>query len=92
MQRLKNRTITAIVAGLTVISLPATAAETISCNYDAQGRLVTVVRTGTVNNNVQANYSFDAADNRTNLTITNAFNRVIVVPLNGLTVIPIPDP
>jgi hypothetical protein len=71
---------------------PALASETIAYTYDAQGRLITVAHTGTVNNNVQTSYSFDAADNRTNVTILNAFNRVVVVPLNGLTVIPIPDP
>jgi YD repeat-containing protein len=75
-----------------LLASPTQAAETITYTYDAQGRMVTVTHTGTVNNNVTATYSFDAADNRTNVTIVNAASRVIVVPLNGLTVIPIPDP
>ncbi|GAO40617.1 hypothetical protein SCH01S_49_00310 [Sphingomonas changbaiensis NBRC 104936] len=84
----------AMLAGPSAIAWASAAAgaETVTYSYDAQGRLVTAVHSGTVNNNVQATYSFDAADNRTNLTITNAFSRVVVVPLNGLTVIPIPDP
>jgi hypothetical protein len=45
---------------------PATnAAETITYTYDAKGRLTKVVRTGTVNNNVQTDYSHDKANNRT---------------------------
>lgn len=70
----------------------ARASETILYTYDAQGRLITSAHTGTVNNNVQASFTFDAADNRTNLTIVNARSRIVVVPLNGLTPIPIPDP
>lgn len=47
------------------------AAETITYTYDAQGRLVTVSHTGTINNNVQTVYSHDNADNRTNVTTTS---------------------
>lgn len=43
----------------------AWAAETITYHYDARGRLVKVVRTGTVNNNVVTAYELDKADNRT---------------------------
>lgn len=50
------------------------AAETITYTYDAKGRLVKVVRTGTVNNNVTAEYSHDKADNRTRLKVTNSPN------------------
>jgi len=52
-------------------SFPAMAAETITYTYDAQGRLVTVSHTGTINNNVQTVYSHDNADNRTNVTTTS---------------------
>ncbi len=41
------------------------ATETIAYSYDAKGRLVKVVRTGTVNNNVTVDYEHDKADNRT---------------------------
>ena len=51
--------------------MAAYATETITYTYDARGRLVRVVRTGTVNNNVQANYSYDKADNRTNVNVTS---------------------
>jgi len=40
------------------------AAETVTYTYDAKGRLVKVVRTGTVNNNVETVYTYDKADNR----------------------------
>ncbi|MDF0490835.1 hypothetical protein PX554_22125 [Sphingomonas sp. H39-1-10] len=68
------------------------AAESVTYDYDALGRLIKVTHSGTVNSNTQIIYTLDNADNRTNVTITGANNRVVVVPLNGLTVIPIPDP
>jgi len=49
----------------------AMAAEAITYSYDARGRLVKVVRSGTVNNNVSANYSYDKADNRTNVNVVS---------------------
>ncbi|MGB3845580.1 MAG: hypothetical protein WA940_06905 [Sphingopyxis sp.] len=51
-----------------------TAAETITYTYDAKGRLVKVVRTGTVNNNVTTEYEHDKADNRKRLKTTNSPN------------------
>ena len=51
------------------------AAETITYTYDARGRLVKVVRTGSVNNNVSANYSYDKADNRTNVNVVSPNRR-----------------
>lgn len=52
----------------------AAATETITYTYDAKGRLVKVVRTGTVNNNVTAEYTHDKADNRTRVKVTNSPN------------------
>ena len=49
----------------------AVASETIGYSYDSRGRLVRVVRSGTVNNNVSANYSYDKADNRTNVNVVS---------------------
>lgn len=49
-------------------SASASASETMTYIYDAQGRLVRVVHTGTVNNNTQTCYKLDKADNRTNVT------------------------
>ena len=59
----------ALTAGLLCASA-ASATETISYTYDARGRLIKVVHTGTVNNNNQACYQYDKADNRTNVTTT----------------------
>jgi hypothetical protein len=38
--------------------------ETIAYTYDARGRLIKVVHSGSVNNNLQACYKYDKADNR----------------------------
>ena len=55
-------------------SAPAYAAETVTYVYDARGRVVQVVRTGTVNNGVTTAYTIDKADNRTNKTTTGSPN------------------
>lgn len=55
-----------------IASSTAGASETVNYTYDAKGRLVKVAHTGTVNNNVVANYSFDKADNRVNVNVTGA--------------------
>ena len=52
----------------------ASAAETIDYTYDAQGRLIKVERSGTVNNNVDTDYTFDDADNRTKEKTTGSPN------------------
>lgn len=52
----------------------AKASETVTYTYDAKGRLVKVVHTGTVNNNVQTTYTHDKADNRKNTTTTGSPN------------------
>jgi len=67
------RTALAIAAILVPITA-VNAAETITYSYDAKGRLVKVVRTGTVNNNVTVEYTHDKADNRTRLKTTNSPN------------------
>ncbi len=63
-------------AGLLLLAStpPAHSAETITYSYDAKGRLVKVVRTGTVNNNVTVEYTHDKADNRTRVKVTNSPN------------------
>lgn len=60
--------------GLAALAVPALSSETVTYTYDAQGRLTKVVHTGTVNNNLQANYSFDKADNRINMNVTGSPN------------------
>jgi hypothetical protein len=50
----------------------ADASETIAYSYDGLGRLVRVERSGTVNNGVDVAYSYDSADNRTNVTVATS--------------------
>ena len=66
----------ALVAILIIVLLGAAAyaSETITYQYDARGRLVQVSHSGSVNNNVVSNYSYDKADNRTNKTTTGSPN------------------
>jgi hypothetical protein len=54
-----------------VAATAAWATETITYSYDARGRLIKVERSGTVNNNVKAEYNYDKAENRTNVTVTS---------------------
>ena len=60
-----------LVSAIAVAAAGALASETITYSYDARGRLVKVERSGTVNNNVTANYSYDKADNRTNVNVAS---------------------
>lgn len=53
------------------IATAAMASETITYTYDARGRLVKVERSGSVNNNVSATYTYDKADNRTNVNVVS---------------------
>lgn len=69
----------------------AQAGTTTTYTYDALGRLVQANTSGSVNNGVQMSTSYDPADNRTTYKVTGAPTKVIVVPLNGLTVIPVKD-
>jgi len=55
-----------------VISNCAIASETSSFAYDSRGRLIRVVKTGTVNNGQQTEYQFDKADNRVRVVVTGA--------------------
>ena len=69
MARLTKAILVAVALGL-IGSSAASATETITYTYDARGRLIKVVHSGTVNNNNQACYQYDKADNRTNVTTT----------------------
>lgn len=64
----------AIIFGVVALATGATAmaAELITYTYDARGRLTRAASSGSVNNNVATNYSYDKADNRTNRTVTGA--------------------
>ncbi|AXJ97106.1 hypothetical protein DM480_13485 [Sphingomonas sp. FARSPH] len=50
------------------------AAETVSYTYDAQGRLIRVVKSGSVNNGAAVQYTYDAAGNRVRVTATGSPN------------------
>lgn len=60
------------VAAVLGVSSVAVAAETVTYSYDARGRLVKVVRSGTVNNGLVTDYTLDKADNRTKVKVTGA--------------------
>jgi YD repeat-containing protein len=62
----------AIVAALLVGTANAT--ETITYQYDAKGRLIKVIRTGTINNGVTSEYAHDKADNRSQVKVTGSPN------------------
>ena len=68
------------LAGAAVLALAASASalasETITYTYDTNGRVVQVTHTGTVNNNLQTTYTLDKADNRTNVSTSNASNGI----------------
>ncbi len=64
----------------------ARAGETVAYGYDSLGRLIRVERSGTVNNGVAAHYSYDPADNRTNVTVNGAPSQPLGSPLQA------PDP
>lgn len=71
----------------------ASASETVSYSYDAQGRLIQATHSGSGPNNAMAiNIQYDAKGNRLSQTVTgstNAGQQVVVLPLNGFTIIPI---
>lgn len=62
-----------LAAGL-LVAMSASVTETITYTYDAKGRLVKVVHTGSVNNNVTVDYEHDKADNRTRVKTMNSPN------------------
>jgi hypothetical protein len=64
----------AVAALLVVAPVGLQAAETLTYKYDAKGRLIEVKRTGTVNNNVQTNYTHDKANNRKTVVVTGSPN------------------
>lgn len=55
---------------LGLLGSTASAGETVTYTYDARGRLIKVVHSGTVNNNNQVCYKLDKAGNRINKTST----------------------
>lgn len=81
-----------IIAAAALALLPAVAAhagETTTYTYDAKGRLTNVAHSGGPNDGANSAYKFDAADNRTSVALTGYHLPIVVVPLNGLTLIPL---
>ena len=68
---MKRRGQLALAAAALLVAAAAAASETITYTYDARGRLVKVKREGSVNSNVQAEYRYDKADNRTNVNVAS---------------------
>lgn len=87
MRSLALRTSLVVAALLAATSLSA--AETVKYTYDALGRLVKVEHVGGSNDGMQQTTAFDPAGNRSNHTVTGVKPRVIVLPLNGFTIIPL---
>jgi hypothetical protein len=81
-----------------LVAPAAMAQETTTYTYDALGRLIVSSTSGGPNNGTTNQINHDPASNRTGYTITGASGsvqsstKVIVVPLNGFTVIPIRNP
>lgn len=61
-----------LLAAAVLAAGAAYASETISYDYDAQGRLAKVSRTGSVNNHAATVHQYDKADNRTLRTVSGA--------------------
>ncbi|WP_343517781.1 hypothetical protein [Sphingomonas sp.] len=72
MAKYKELLAAGLAAAVVATTASVLASETVSYSYDARGRLVAVKHSGMVNNNVQTNYTYDKADNRTNKTVTGA--------------------
>jgi YD repeat-containing protein len=64
-----QKTVIFVAAVMALVAVEGWAAETITYTYDSRGRLMKVVRTGSVNNNVQSEYKYDKADNRTSVNV-----------------------
>jgi len=80
------------------------AQSTTTYTYDALGRLTNTATSGGTNNGLSSQFQYDNAGNRTTVTVSGAAassngsgdgastpqqHRVIVLPLNGYTVIPL---
>jgi YD repeat-containing protein len=71
-----GKVLAALSFSAVMLGVVAQAAEIINYAYDANGRLVRVNRSGTVNNGIATTYQHDKADNRANLTVTGSPNTI----------------
>ena len=79
-----------------IAAVPASAQETTTYTYDALGRLTGSSVSGGISSGTNTAIQYDPAGNRSRYQVTGASDvprptgRVVVVPLNGFTVIPLP--
>lgn len=66
--------LTTVAAAASTAAMGGMGNETINYTYDARGRLTNVSHSGSVNNNLQANYTYDKADNRLTMNVTGSPN------------------
>ena len=71
MDRIRSLVFAGAVAAVAIAAISVNAQETINYQYDARGRLTKVEHTGSVNNNVSAEYKYDKGDNRTNVNVVS---------------------
>jgi YD repeat-containing protein len=89
------KTISAALIASTLLCATAQAAETINYTYDPLGRVKTATHVGGDNDQMVITYTYDAAGNRIQYVVSGSKNKgradgvVIVVPLNGFTIIPV---
>ena len=69
--RVRRALLSSISAGFLLAAAPGSASETVTYSYDALGRLIQVSRSGTVNNGASETYSYDPANNRSNVTVSS---------------------
>jgi hypothetical protein len=72
MHRRARRAGLLLAVSLLALTSAARAGETVAYRYDSLGRLVQVRHCGSVNGGLNADYSYDLADNRTRVTVTGA--------------------
>jgi hypothetical protein len=70
-ESMRNLLISVSVIAL-MVPFDVNATETVTYSYDTQGRLVQSVISGTVNNGQSSSTTFDAANNRTNYSVSVA--------------------
>ena len=94
MRFLPLRTSLVVAALLAATSLSA--AENVKYSYDPLGRVTKTTTTGGDNDGMGQTITYDAAGNRVTYKVSGSkdrglYARVIVLPLNGFTIIPLPQ-
>jgi hypothetical protein len=79
-----------LAAALLSVAQAAQGGETVTYDYDSLGRLTKVSRSGTVNSGVEARYTYDSADNRTNVTVDGAPPASAAAPPGAVAISPPP--